>query len=87
MSLEPSSLLTVEVTTKVELSCVANGYQADMFMYQWTHDGNILNNVTDKTLVIPSVADSDSGIYECAVTNHWGDVITSNSTELAVTSM
>ena len=87
VSLESNSSLTVEVSTKVELSCVASGYQADMFMYQWRHDGNILINATDKALIIPSVADSDNGRYECAVTNHWGDVVTSNSTELVVTSM
>ena len=86
VSIEPSNLVTVEVSTEGRLNCVANGYQADMFMYQWRLNGVDINDATDKTLVISSVAESDGGRYECIVTNHWGDMLTSNTTELILAS-
>ena len=86
VSIKPSDSVTVEVSTERQFNCVANGYQADMFMYQWRLNGTDISDATDKTLVILSVAESDGGRYECTVTNHWGDMITSNTTELIVTS-
>ena len=78
--------MTVEASTEGRLNCVANGYQADMFMYQWRLNGVGINDATNKTLVISSVIESDEGMYECTVTNHWGDMITSNTTQLIITS-
>ena len=85
VSIEPSDSVAVEVSTEGRLNCVANGYQADMFMYQWRLNGTDINDATDKTLVISSATESDGGRYECTVTNHWGETA-SNSTELIVTS-
>ena len=78
--------MVVEITTEGQLNCVANGYQAEMFMYQWRLNGTDISDATDKTLVISSTTESDRGRYECTVTNHWGEMITSDSTELIVTS-
>ena len=86
VSIEPSDSVAVEVSTEGRLNCVANGYQADMFMYQWRLNGTDINDATDKTLVISSATESDGGRYDCTVTNHWGETITSDSTELLVTS-
>ena len=85
VSIEQSDSVAVEVSTEGRLNCVANGYQADMFMYQWRLNGTDINDATDKTLVISSATESNGGRYECTVTNHW-DETASNSTQLIVTS-
>ena len=85
VTVEPNDMLAVEVCTEAQIKCTANGYQEDMFMYQWKLNGSDIIGATGKTLIISSVNYNDSGTYECAVTNHWGDMMISEGTELSVT--
>ena len=85
MTVEPSDMLSVEVGNEVQLQCLANGYQDNLFMYQWKLNGSDISGATDKTLGISSANYNDSGMYECAVTNPWDDMITSEQIRLTVT--
>ena len=87
VAVEPSDsdMLSVEVGNEAQLKCSASGYQEDMFMYQWKRNGSDINGATVKTLIILSVNYNDSGMYECTVTNHWDDMITSEQIQLTVT--
>ena len=55
-------------------------------MYQWRHNGTIITGEIEDTLVITNVTESDSGDYECIVTNEYGDSDTSDVVVLMVTS-
>ena len=85
VAVEPSDMLSVEVGNEVQLKCSANGYQEDLFMYQWELNGSDISGATDKTLTISSANYYDSGMYECTVTNHWDDEATSEQMQLTVT--
>ena len=78
--------LSVEVTTRVELTCKADGYQSDMFTYQWTLNNTNIDNATSEGYTILSVSEDDRGIYKCVVTNHWNEKATSSPLQLNVTS-
>ena len=84
VAVEPSDM-SVEVGNEVQLKCSASGYQGDMFMYQWKHNGSNINGATDKTLIISSVNYINSGMYKCTVTNHWDDMMNSKQIQLTVT--
>ena len=85
VAVEPSDMLSVEVGNEAQLKCSANVYQEDMFMYQWKQNGSDISGATNKTLIISSVNYNDSGMYECTVTNHWGDMMTSEQILFTVT--
>ena len=64
---------TVELTHTATFTTTARGVGVDNFMYQWRHNGTIMTGETGDTLVIPNLKESDSGQYDCIVTNQYGD--------------
>ena len=78
--------LSVEVTTGVQLTCKADGYQSDMFTYQWTLNNTNIDGATSENYTIPSASEDDRGMYKCVVTNHWNEMATSSPLQLNVTS-
>ena len=81
----PSSL-SVEVTHAVMFHTNVSGVGVENFMYQWRHNGTNITGETGDTLMITNVMESDSGDYECIVTNEYGDSDTSIAVILMVTS-
>jgi len=56
------------------------------FMYQWRHNRVNITGETRDALMITNVMESDSGDYECIITNEYGDSDTSDVVVLMVTS-
>jgi len=81
----PSSQ-SVEVTHNTTLSTTVSGVGVENFMYQWRHNGTIITGETGDTLLITDAMESDSGDYECTVTNEYGDSDMS-SASVTVTGM
>ena len=78
---------SAEVTTKVNFTCRASGYRSDMFTYQWRINQTVIDNATSSNYIIPSVNESEHGMYECVVTNHWNEMEVSALVQLNITSM
>ena len=85
MTVMPSSQ-SVEVTYNITFTAMVTGVGSDDFTYQWRHNGTIISGETEDTLMITNVMESDSGEYECIVTNQFGDTNTSPVVILLVTS-
>jgi len=68
----PSSQ-SVEVTHTAMFTSTVSGIGVENFTYQWRHNGTIISGETGDTLMITNVMESDSGEYECNVTNEYGD--------------
>jgi len=82
----PSSQ-SIEVTHTAMFTTTVSGVGVENFMYQWRHNGTIIiSEETGDTLMITNVMESDSGDYECIVTNEYGDNDRSNVVVLMVTS-
>ena len=81
----PSSQ-SVEVTLTATFTTMVTGVGSDDFSYQWRHNGAIISGETEDTLMITNVMESNSGKYECIVTNQFGDTNTSPVVMLIVTS-
>jgi len=81
----PSSQ-SVEVTRTATFTSTVSGVGVENFMYQWRHNGTIISGETGDTLIITNVMESDSGDYDCIVTNEYGDSDTSDVVVLMVTS-
>ena len=81
----PSSQ-SVEVTHNATFTTMVTGVGSNNFTYQWRHNGTIISGETGDTLVITNVMESNSGEYECIVTNEFGDINTSTIVALMVTS-
>ena len=81
----PSSQ-SVEVTHTATFTTRVSGVGVENFMYQWRHNGIVITGETQDTLMITNVMKSDSGDYECIVTNEYGDNGTSTIVVLVVTS-
>ena len=81
----PSSQ-SVEVTHNATFTTMVTGVGSNNFTYQWRHNGTIISGETGDTLVITNVMESNSGEYECIVTNEFGDINTSAIVALMVTS-
>ena len=81
----PSSQ-SVEVTLTATFTTMVTDVGSNTFTYQWRHNGTIISGETGDTLMITNVMESDSGEYECIVTNQFGDTNTSNLVMLMVTS-
>ena len=81
----PSSQ-SVEVTHTAMFTTTVSGVGMDNFTYQWRHDGTNITGKTGDTLMITNVMESDSGDYDCIVTNEYGDSDTSDVVVLMVTS-
>jgi len=63
-----------------------SGVGVESFMYQWRYNGTIITGETGDTLMITNMMESDSGDYECIVTNQYGDSDTSDVVTLTHTS-
>ena len=81
----PSSQ-SVEVTHTATFTTTVTGVGSDNFTYQWRHNRTIISGETEDTLMITNVMESDSGDYECIVTNQFGDINSSDVVVLMVTS-
>ena len=77
---------TVEVTHNATFTTMVTGMRSNIFVYQWKHNGTIINGETGDTLMITDAMESDSGHYECIVTNQFGHSNVSNVVVLTVTS-
>ena len=77
---------SVEVTHTAMFTTTVSGVGVKNFMYQWRHNGANITGETRDTLMITNVMESDSGDYECIVTNEYGDSDTSDVVVLMVTS-
>ena len=85
MTVMPSSQ-SVEVTLTATFTTMVTGVGSNDFTYQWRHNGTIISGETEDTLIITNVMESNSGEYECIVTNQFGDNNTSPVVMLMVTS-
>ena len=81
----PSSQ-SVEVTLNATFTAMITGVGSTNFTYQWRHNGTIISGETEDTLMITNVMESNSGEYECIVTNQFGDTNASPVVMLMVTS-
>ena len=73
MKVTPSNQ-TVEVTHTAIFTAIVSGVGVENFKYQWIHNGINITGETGNSLIITNVMESDSGDYECIVTNEYGDV-------------
>ena len=81
----PSSQ-SVEVIHTAMFTTTVSGVGVKNFTYQWRHNGTNITGETGDTLMITNVMESNSGDYECIVTNEYGDSDTSDVVVLMVTS-
>ena len=77
---------SIELTHNITFTAIVTGVGSDNFNYQWRHDGSNITNQTANTLMITNVTESDGGVYECIVTNQFGDTNTSPVVMLMITS-
>ena len=77
---------SAEVTHTAMFTTTVSGVGVENFTYQWRHNGAIITGETRDTLMITNVMKSNSGDYECIVTNEYGDSDTSDVVVLMVTS-
>jgi len=77
---------SVEVTHTAIFTTSVSGVGVKNFTYQWRHNGVIITNKTGDTLMITNAMESDSGDYDCFVTNQYGDNDTSKVVVLMITS-
>ena len=80
----PSSQ-SVEVTRTAMFTTTVSGVGVENFMYQWRHNRTIINEENNITLIIIGVMSSDTGDYECIVTNEYGNNIVSSVSTLVIT--
>ena len=78
---------SAEVTTEVTFTCNASGYKSENFTYQWRLGQTDINGATSSNYIIPSVNESDQGMFDCVVTNHWSEMKLSAPVQLNITSM
>ena len=81
----PSSQ-SVEVTHNAIFTTMVTGVRSENFIYQWRHNETIISGGIEDILVITNVMESDSGDYDCIVTNQFGDINSSDFVVLMVTS-
>ena len=62
------------------------GYQSEHFRYQWRLNGTALFGADNETLDISSADETQTGMYDCVVTNQWNDTSISTPAQLRVTS-
>ena len=84
MTVTPSGHRVVKVSESITLTASASGMGMENFTYQWSHNGT---NITEENiLMITNVTESDSGSYQCIVTNDYEDMAASNVVELIAIS-
>ena len=81
----PSSQ-SVEVTHTAMFITTVSGVGVENFNYQWRHNERIITGKTGNTLMITNIMESDSGDYQCIVSNQYGDRVFSNKAYLNATS-
>lgn len=71
--------VTVEITTSVNLSCMANGYEVDGVSYAWEvsqireeAEASQLHSANSPRLLLNNV--TASAAYRCVVTNRSGSI-------------
>ena len=64
---------SVEVTHTAMFTTTVSGVGVENFMYQWRHNGTDIDDEINDTLIITDLMLSDTGNYECLVTNEYGD--------------
>lgn len=80
------STQTMEVTYNTSfIATNVSGVGVAGFTYQWKHDGTVMAGEESEMLMIHDIKESDSGLYQCFVTNMLGDIGVSNPAELNVT--
>ena len=77
---------SVEVTHTAMFTTTVSGVGVEDFKYQWKHNGRTITGETGDTLMITNVMESDSGNYDCVVTNQYGDSKISNKVHLKTAS-
>ena len=80
ITVQPVSLTLVIPGQHTTFTVTAMG---DNLMYQWQKDERIIAGATSATYTIEAVAESDTGMYRCVVSNAAGPV-TSNAASLTV---
>jgi len=84
VTVTPFGRQVVKVTENITLTASVRGVGMENFTYQWRHNGT---NITEENiLMITNVTESDSGNYQCIVTNDYEDMGTSNVVELIAIS-
>ena len=78
---------TVEVTHSAKFSTIVRGVGAENFAYQWRHNKINIAGETGDTLLINTVSRHHRGIYDCIVTNEYGEYSISNKAKLHLISM
>jgi len=68
----PSSQ-SVEATHTATFTTTVSGIGVENFVFQWRYNGAIITDERNDTLVVTDVMPSDAGVYECQVTNEYGD--------------
>ena len=81
-----SSSHYVEVTSIVMFTAIASGVGMANFTYQWIHNTYIIDNENDATLTIIYAMEHHSGVYNCLVTNPYGNTASANPVILIVSS-
>ena len=81
----PSSQ-SVEVTHTAMFTTTVSGVGVESFTYQWRHNAANIIGETGDTLMITNAMESNSGDYECIVTNEYGDSDKSDVVVMVVTS-
>ena len=76
----------VEVTHSVTLLATVTSTGIRNFIYQWTHNGTIINGETDNFLIISDITEIDNGYYTCIISNNLISQVSSNIAQLIVTS-
>ena len=80
------SIRIVEVTHDATFNATVTGVGSDNFTYQWSHNGTIINETMNNTLIITKVAAHNAGEYSCTVMNQYEDS-NSSSASLIVTGI
>jgi len=81
----PSSQ-SIEVTHTAMFTTTVSGVGVENFMYQWRHNGTLMDDENNDTLIITDVMTSDTGEYNCIITNEFEDSAMFSSS-LIVTGM
>ena len=80
ITVQPVSQLLIVPGQSASFMVTAVG---DNLMYQWQMDGVDIPGATSATFTIPSVAESDEGMYRCNVSNAAG-AVASDEAQLTV---
>jgi len=84
----PSDAAFSEAET-AQFTATASGIRTTNFTFEWKKRGssrlpNKATGVYGPVLTIPSLVESDEGLYYCVVTNQWNNSVASDDIALAV---